>query len=122
MTEPIIVVNTENGKKKLHYNKKIVVGNDSEKYSVIIPIICNSCEKRIYYEDELEQFDSHERQMGMEIYLNNSESDFYCHRCDAAIHVLVEIHEYAGEFDFYNSQNQNCDFSHVFDLQELSFD
>ena len=120
MPNPSIILNTKDGIHKITLNEPITIGTDFHEFGVVIPIICDTCKRRIYYDDELEQTESHEREMGSEIYWINSTSDIYCPRCDSPIHVQVEIHEYANHFDFHDCENQNCSFSHVYDLETLS--
>ena len=114
-----VVINTVGEKYKLPFEESVVIGTDDDTSEVIIPIICDKCEHRIFHKDKLVTTETHKRQMGNEMFHANCNTDFDCPRCKSQIHIVVEISEYAYNFMFFNFENENCKFSHVYDLKTL---
>lgn len=119
MQKPSVILNTFDGKHKLTFGESTFVGTDNLDSEVIIPIICDNCEFRIFHKDKLVTTETHERQMGSEMYHVNDVNDFECPRCKSTIHIMVKITEYAHSFMFHDYENENCEFSHAYDLEKL---
>ena len=120
MVEPSIMLDTQDGKHKLIFNKSVVVGTDFDEYKITIPIICDKCDFRIFQNDNLIITEVNERNMGNEIYRTNNMDDIYCPKCKASIHIKVEISEYANNLMFHDYEIENCQFSDTYNIQKLT--
>lgn len=119
MEKPTIMLDTQDGKHKLKFDRGSVIGTDYDEFEVTIPIICDKCNNKIFHTDNLTVSESNPREMGAETYYVNNMDDIFCNKCNSSIHVQVEISEYAHNFLFFAYEIENCEFSHVFDIEKL---